>query len=93
MRTVYKYDIEVDDRFTLELPKGAEILKVDMQDNTPRLWALVNPKHPTEKREFRFAGTGHPIEEKNIKYINTFFTVGMLGNELVFHIFEILKGE
>jgi len=61
MVKVFKYPIEVNDHFTLFLPKGAKILKVECQNGEPCLWTLVNPDNPVERRIFRFAGTGHPM--------------------------------
>ena len=92
MNTVYKYQIEIDDYFELDLPKNAIILKADIQFNKPVLWALIDPKEDKkEKRVFRFAGTGHPIKEdiEKLKYINTFQVQGGMS---IFHIFEIKMG-
>lgn len=87
---VFKYDVEINDIFTVKLPKGAQVLRVDKQGDWFFMWALVDPERETEERIFRFAGTGHEInfDYNQIKYINTFFT-----NEgrFVWHIFEILK--
>ena len=63
MLNVFKYDVEVGDYFKINLPQGAQILKVEEQHGYPRLWALVDPQKPIECREFRFAGTGHPITD------------------------------
>ncbi|OYT14609.1 MAG: hypothetical protein B7C24_17440 [Bacteroidetes bacterium 4572_77] len=88
MRKVYKYVLPIDDHLTIPLPQGAEILKVDTQAGIPCMWALANPEKPSEVRRFRFAGTGHPIEEENLKFIDTF---QMDSGSLVFHFFEIIK--
>jgi hypothetical protein len=87
MRKVFKYNIPFADHFTMELPIGAEILKVDMQANDPKMWALVNPNASPEIRHFRWAGTGHEITEQYLKHIDTFF---MYETQLVWHIFEVV---
>ena len=92
MLKVYKYIIDYDDYFDLELPRGAQVLTVNKQYNNLILWALVNPILPHIKRYFRLAGTGHPIKESiNIlDYINTF---QLEDGALIFHVFEILPIE
>ena len=49
MKTIYKYTLDSHD-CTLQLPKGAEILTVQLQNQIPTLWALVNPMTVTEER-------------------------------------------
>lgn len=90
MFKVWKYDVPIDDYFELNMPIGAQVLTVDVQAERPCLWALVDPDMPKEKRRFRFAGTGHPINEpeNRLRFINTF---QMRGGSLIFHIFEVLN--
>lgn len=90
MKRVYKYTLartasNLRDDVVLELPKGAQPLRVDMQDHAIVMWALVDPDAPITRRHFRIAGTGHPIEDEGMTYIGTFF---MLNGSLVFHVFE-----
>jgi hypothetical protein len=91
MLKVFKYPIQINDYFTLELPYAARILKVECQNLQPCLWALVNPDNSIVKRVFRFAGTGHPIAHDfdDLKHVSTF---QMDGGHLIFHIFEVLPG-
>ena len=72
----------------IDMPKGAEILTVQTQDEIPFIWVLVNPENLEEKRQFEIYGTGHDIYcDMGIerKYINTF---QLSGGSLVFHLFE-----
>ena len=90
MLKVYKYNIEINDYFDLELPFGAKILKVDVQHGYPQLWALIDPEITVmENHKFRFAGTGHPINE-NSNQLNFIDTFQMDGGNLIFHIFEVI---
>ena len=84
---IWKYDLNVDDYTVLEMPKGAETLSVQDQRGTPRLWALVDPSAITEKRTFKMAGTGHDIDGRNLRFIDTF---QLMNGGLVFHVFEVL---
>ncbi len=88
MQNVFKYTIPVEDYFSLDLPKGAKILTVQEQHGEAQVWALVNPDNPTETRNFRLAGTGHPIEENpdTLDYIGTF---QLAGGSFIGHVFEI----
>ena len=90
MKTIYKYTIPVEDNFSLELPKGAEILTVQEQHGSPQIWALVNPDTSfTETRNFRLAGTGHLIEEKEgLEYIGTF---QLSDGAFIGHLFEMKR--
>jgi len=86
MLTIYKYQFATDDFPSLYLPKNAKILKFDNQNETPTIWALIDPEEKEKvRRIFRLAGTGHPIQE-HFNYIGTSF---FLNGQLVLHLFEI----
>lgn len=84
MKRIFKYEIPVSDDFKLSLPKGSEILSVQMQKSIPCLWALIDEANERENRYFKLYGTGMAIDD-NLKYIGTF---QMLNGGLVFHLFE-----
>jgi hypothetical protein len=84
MKTIYKYTLDSQD-CTLNLPKGAEILTIKLQNNVPTLWALVNPMTVTEERHICIVGTGWQIED-NMKYITTY-----MDGYFVWHVFELIK--
>ena len=88
MRRVFKYTVPVEDYFSLEMPGGAKVLTVQNQHGEPQLWALVNPDNPTETRNFRLVGTGHPISENPdmLDYIGTF---QLADGAFIGHVFEI----
>jgi hypothetical protein len=76
---IYKYEIDT----IVVMPKGAEILSVQMQHSKPHLWAIVNDNNELEERIFNIVGTGWEMDFNNNKYIDTFQD----GN-LVWHVFE-----
>lgn len=87
MKQVFKYPIPMDDEFQLRLPRNAELLHLDSQNDAPVLWALVEPGAATEIRQFRLAGTGHPIDtQQPLRHVGT---VLLRGGSLVFHLFEM----
>lgn len=87
MHTVFKWEIPTMDDIVVPMPKDARILAVDVQNETPCLWALVDAAAPRQDRRFRLAGTGHPIDNPDeLTHIGTFL---MHGGRLVFHLFEV----
>ena len=94
MKTIYKYstlpDDEFRERFTLNMPKGAEILtvQVDQKNNVPSIWAMVDTEAPSEERHFELFGTGYEIPVDigvERKYIGTY---QYQRGDFVGHIFE-----
>ncbi len=85
-QVIFKYPFPVSDVINLDIPKGAYILTVQVQNEIPCIWALVDPEAPTESRGFRCFGTGHPIDVEihNTSYIGTF---QLLGGSFVGHLF------
>jgi len=87
-KTIWKFPINVVGHGFIAMPKGAEILTVQTQDDAPFIWAVVNPDAEKEDRYFEVYGTGHPIYQDmgvNRKYIGTF-----QQPPLVWHLFERL---
>lgn len=87
MKTVWKYDVPVKDEFSFSMPVGAVLLHVAVQGTEVKLWALVDPQQAGELRRFRLAGTGHPVEYRNVAHVGSFM---LHSGALVFHLFEIL---
>ncbi len=88
MDTIYKYETPINDYFSLNIPEGAEILSYQLQGVTPCIWFKVDPARPIEERNFLLVGTGHPIKEKNITFIDS---IQLEGGRFVFHLFELLN--
>lgn len=86
MTTIRKYPLAVEDRQTVALPTGAQILTVQTQHNTPCLWALVEARGNYEERTIWVFGTGHHLDcSVDLAYIGTF---QLHDGALVFHVFE-----
>jgi hypothetical protein len=85
MRAVWKITLQIDGMIEIGMPRGAQALAVQTQHGQPQLWALVDTEAPYETRQFRIAGTGHPIDESVGAYVGTF---QLHGGALVFHVFE-----
>lgn len=93
MRTIYKYEVPVEGRFKLLLPKESVVLSFQIQNGVPCIWAMVETAHIDEERKFRLFGTGHPIENipkgAGLHYIGTVQQSQMPA--LVWHLFEEVK--
>ncbi len=87
-KVIYKYSISLNDTILLQLPKNAEILFVETQNDKPFIWCLINHELELEPRYFYLYGTGHIIEdEKDYQkvYLGTF---KLLNDSLILHLFE-----
>ncbi|MCH8067808.1 MAG: hypothetical protein IID16_00845 [Candidatus Marinimicrobia bacterium] len=87
-KTIWKYSLEIRGTQTLEIPEGAEILTVQVQDGIAFLWVLVDPDEQKEKRYFEVFETGELIiYEMGLgrNYIGTF---QLFSGNLVCHVFE-----
>ncbi|TNE75026.1 hypothetical protein EP331_00220 [bacterium] len=84
-KTIWKFQLETTDYQEIEMPYQSKILCVQVQNGTPNIWALVDPKSPLVKRAFDIFGTGHPVDY-NVKreYIGTY---QLHGGSLVLHVF------
>jgi hypothetical protein len=84
--TIWKFPLTVTDTQFISLPKDAEILCVQVQMEAPCLWAKVDSTiEDKETVLIETFGTGHPMDEKNRKYIGTY----QLNNgHLIFHVFR-----
>lgn len=89
MAIIWKFPIDSgfkpDGSLILEMPQGAEILTVQVQGETPCVWAKVDPNLAKEARKFFIVGTGKTFPEGAAEYIGTF---QMNGGALVWHLYE-----
>ncbi len=88
MEQIYKYPLQVNDRFSICLPEDSKVLCVDSQRGVPYIWALVDSSDevPLEERWFRLVGTGHVItEDEDLDYIGTF---QLQNGSFIGHLFE-----
>jgi len=87
MLQIWKFMLNPD-QIGMFMPKGAKILTIQTQQNTPCIWALVNPLAEKVYRTFKVFGTGHEIPEELLQdhiYIGTF---QLDDGNYVFHLFE-----
>lgn len=81
---VWKYKLDTTDFQVIDLPKGSQVLSLQMQDGVACVWVLVNPhEKELEPVIFDTYGTGH-----NIAFVGKFLgTYQLCEGALVFHVF------
>lgn len=102
MQVIWKFKLRpAPDVNEFELPRGAQVLTVQVQRGEPHMWVLCDPSPTAPKtlRRFVVVGTGHEFELPNFElsngpvmfngYVGTF---QLEGGALVFHVFEVTGG-
>ena len=85
-KTIYKYDLNIADEQVVMMPAGATILSCQVQSGVPKLWALVDSSAGyNEDRKIMLFGTGHPVPDMPLTFIDTF---QLRGGGIIFHVFE-----
>ena len=88
-RVIFKYQMPVLERFTMDLPAGAEIIRMEDQGGMFWLWAVVDTNAPMETRHFHAYKTGAAMDpDANLKYVG--FCAVFVQMELGLYIFEVL---
>ena len=81
-KQIWKYSLEN----IIEMPKGAEILTIDIQNGqmfNAQMWVKVDTENEMEKRMFEVIGTGQNFDDTNKKYVGTY-----QDGPFVWHVFE-----
>lgn len=88
MQAIWKFPMKCTDKQVIAFPKGAKVLCVQSQNETPCIWAVCATADgaATEDRTFAIYGTGHQHESISGVYVGTF---QLQGGALVFHVFEV----
>lgn len=89
-KQIWKFPLDQSNQIVM--PEGAQVLSVQTQNETPCLWALVNPENKRVTRIFNMIATGDPITEDLEKYRYDYYgTVQLKGGLLVYHVFEFVE--
>jgi hypothetical protein len=85
LKAIYKYSLSSHTAQDIEMPVGARILTVQVQNDVPVIWAVVDPSTKyIDILTFLTLATGELVDDIDGKYIGTY----QLSNGLVFHIFQ-----
>lgn len=85
MKTIFKFELEIEDLQEVAMPLNAELLTAQVQNGRVVVWAVVDTDEVERvTRTFRICGTGHHLPVDPGHYLGT---VQLLGGSLVFHVF------
>lgn len=87
-KVIFKYQMPVLEKFTMNLPAGAQIIRVADQGGMFWLWAVVDTNAPDEPRNFVAVKCGANVPEGDLNYIG--FCAIFVQQELGLYIFEDL---
>lgn len=86
MRKIFKYVVPDAGHFTVEMPRGAEVLTMQPQGDGFVFWARVDTDQPMDRRNFFLAMTGSDLgRAAQWNYVDSAQTPSFMGN-LVFHL-------
>lgn len=81
---IWKYELTLQHKQELLIPKNRQKLSFQLQNGNPCLWVLVDEKGEKETVNIEMYGTDHFVEYAyDLKFLGT----GQFG-PLVFHFFE-----
>ena len=86
MKTIYKYEVPIEDEFYIGIPLGADILCIQSQNNKAFIWVLIDTELKKVSRGFIMVGTGHKIDADISRYVGTF---QIFNSSFVGHLFEL----
>lgn len=85
MKRILKFALEEVLAQTVELPRGAQILKVSTQQGKLRLWAVCDETAPLEPRSMAIYATGETVPDDPGQFLDTLF---VNQGRIVCHVFE-----
>jgi hypothetical protein len=92
-KVIYKYPLPVQEKFSIELPADAQILRVEDVAGLFFLWAIVDPSAPVEVRHIECYKTGQPIETPKTDLVYLGCCKLFIMQELCLYMFENISHE
>ena len=83
MQRIWKCQIPLTEEFELEMPRGKQIVKIDVVNGVPYMWILTRSGNAPEEYRFELHPTGADIDADRV-YMGTFRIA-----DVVFHLFEL----
>lgn len=89
---IFKYTLPVQEKYVIELPKGAKIIRVEDVDGLFFLWAIVNTAtEEKESRHLEFYKTGQEIKTPLDNLVMLGTCKLFIMQELCLYAFENIK--
>lgn len=80
MKVVYKYPLQVLDDQVIRMPLDAQICSIQVQNNIPTLWAVVDDNLAEINFNIITIGTGQYFKPDGLIYLGTYQLVGFVGH-------------
>src|SRR5213595_3614843 len=87
VKVIYKYRLPFMEVATVEMPKGAQVIRVDGLDGALWIWAVVDTDEPIVKREFHLFKTGAVLDDASEWYYHGCGAI-KIQMELMLYVFE-----
>lgn len=85
MKTIYKVKLAIEDSQFISFQQPAQVLSVQVQNEVPCLWVMVDTEQPFFNYEISTFGTGNPIpKDFNGTFIGTY---QLRNGRFVGHVF------
>jgi hypothetical protein len=86
---IWKFPLPKDLNGVIAAPGPFRVLTLQIQDDWPCIWAIVDPAAPLVDRHIRVFGTGHELrDDQEVQYLGTF---QLLDGDFVGHVFLVLE--
>jgi len=73
VKRIYKYHLEIEDKQTILLPVGAEILSLHVQHGRLCLWSIIDTDNEIVPRKIIICGTGYPADDvSDMQFLGSF---------------------
>ena len=88
---IWKYQMPVAEQFTMDLPKGAQIIRMAGENGYLWLWAVVDTAAPIEKRKFESFKAGGTMPDDLSNHVFRGMAHIYIQAELMLYIFEVVE--
>lgn len=89
-KMVGKFQLPIKESFSLEMPIGAEVVRVEGIDGHIWMWAVIDTEAPKEKRHFMSFKTGGDMPaDTELKYVGC--GAVFVQQELMLYYFEVVE--
>jgi hypothetical protein len=88
MKAIFKYRVPIMEVSKIDLPEGADIVRVDGVDGAIWMWAVVDTEAPLETRTFHLFKTGGEMPDDISKYKYIGCGAIFVQLELMLYVFE-----
>lgn len=82
MKAIYKYPIKIADTQILDMPVGADIISLQMQNGIITIWAIIDIEASLMPVKIRIFGTGIHYSDLVLRHIGS-----IQDGDYIWHVF------